>query len=70
MCTSVIDLRQKQLARYEESAADCEMLARLATDRAKQIQYEHLGAHYRSLAAGFRDALAMHSVALAKLVLH
>jgi hypothetical protein len=46
------------------------MLARLATDRSKQTEYEHLGAHYRSLAAGFREALAMHGAVLAKLTLH
>jgi hypothetical protein len=70
MCTSVTDARQQRLERYDRSAADCEMLARLATDRSKQVEYEHLGALYRALAAGVREALAMHSVALTMLALH
>jgi len=70
MCTSVADARQKRLERYDRSAADCEVLARLATDCSKQVEYEHLGARYRSLAAGLREALAIHSAALAKLALH
>jgi hypothetical protein len=70
MSTSATDVRRKRLERYERSAADCEMLARLAIDRVKRVEYERLGAHYRALATGFRDALTMHSVALAKLVLH
>jgi hypothetical protein len=70
MCMSVTDVRLKRLERYDRSAAECEMLARQATDRSKQTEYEHLGAHYRSLAAGFREALAMHGAVLAKLTLH
>jgi hypothetical protein len=64
------DIRHKQLERYEARAAECEILARVATDRPKREQYEHLAAHYNHLAASFREALAMHSAALAKLTLH
>lgn len=70
MSTSVTDALRKRLERCDRSAAECETLARLATDRSKQVEYENLGAHYRSLAAGFRQALAMHNDALAKLTLH
>ncbi|HVX75047.1 MAG TPA: hypothetical protein VHB49_02900 [Bradyrhizobium sp.] len=64
------DVRQKRLERYEAWAAECEILARVAADRSKQKQYEHLAAHYHYLAASFREALAMHSAALARLTLH
>ncbi|HUN97538.1 MAG TPA: hypothetical protein VMU69_15080 [Bradyrhizobium sp.] len=64
------DVRRKRLEQYEAWAAECEILARIATDHATQEQYQHLAAHYRYLAASFRDALAMHSAALAKLTLH
>ena len=64
------DVRQKRLERYETWATECEMLARAVTDRSKQEQYGELAAHYGHLATGFREALAMHSAALAKLTLH
>lgn len=64
------DVRQKRLERYEMWAAECEVLARVVTDCSKQRQYEHLAAHYHYLAASFREALAIHSAALAKLTLH
>lgn len=64
------DVRRKRLEQYEARAAECEILARVATDHATRQQYEHLAAHYRYLAASFRDALALHSAALAKLTLH
>jgi len=63
------DDRHKRLLRYETWAAECEMLARVATDRLKQNQYERLAVHYHYLAASFREALAMHSIGLAKLTL-
>jgi hypothetical protein len=46
------------------------VLARVATDRAKQEQYERLAAHYEYLAASFREALAVRRAALSKLTLH
>ncbi len=69
MCTRATDVRQKQLQQYETVAAECEMLARLATDRLVRTEYEHLAAHYRYLATRFGEALAMHSAAFAKLTL-
>jgi hypothetical protein len=61
---------KKRLEQYETWAAECKMLARAVTDHSKQKQYEYLSAHYSYLAASFRDALAMHGAALAKLTLH
>jgi hypothetical protein len=60
------DVRQKRLERYETWAAECQILARAVSDHSKQKHYEHLSAHYSYLAASFREALAMHSAALAK----
>lgn len=70
MRTSATYARQKQLQQYEISAAAYDVLARLTTDRSTRREYEFLAAHYRRLAAGFREALAMHGVALARLALH
>jgi hypothetical protein len=64
------DVRHKRLEQYEAWAAEYEILARAATDRATQERYERLAVHYRYLASSFREALAMHSAALAKLTLH
>jgi hypothetical protein len=67
---STADVRHRRLERYEAYATEYEILARVATDRSQQKQYEHLAAHYRSLAISFREALTIYSVALAKLTLH
>ena len=64
------DVRHHRLDRYEAWAAEYEILARVVTDRSKQLQYERLAAHYHYLATSFREALAMHGAALAKLTLH
>jgi hypothetical protein len=64
------DVRHNRLGQYETWAAECEMLARVATDRLKQKQYEYLAAHYYYLTISFREALAIHSAVLAKLTLH
>jgi hypothetical protein len=69
MCMSATDVRHQRLERYETSAAECEILAQLAADRSLRTEYEYLAALYRSLAAGFREALAMHKTALARLSL-
>jgi hypothetical protein len=61
------DPRYRRLERYETWAAECRALARSASDRSKQRQYEHLAAHYDYLASSFREALAIHDAALAKL---
>ena len=59
--------QHKRLEQYETSAAECEMLARLARDRSQRTVYEHLAAHYRDLARGFRTARAMYDAAYASL---
>ncbi len=64
------EVRHKRLERYETWAVECRVLARVATDRAKQEQYERLADHYEYLATSFREALAMHRDALSKLTLH
>jgi hypothetical protein len=64
------DVRHKRLERYKTWATECQILARAVSDHSKQKQYEHLSAHYSYLAASFREALAIHSAALAKLTLH
>ena len=64
------DVRHKRLERYETWAAECEALARQMTDPSKQKRYEYLAAHYQYLAGSFREALATHGSALAKLTLH
>jgi hypothetical protein len=64
------DVRRQRLEQYEAWAAEYEVLARVEIDRAKQKRYERLAAHYSSLAASFREALAVHGAALAKLTLH
>jgi hypothetical protein len=64
------DVRNNRLERYETWAVECELIARVIIDRSKQRQHEELAAHYSYLAASFREALAIHSAALAKLTLH
>ena len=70
MHTSAKDVRQEQLKQYEISAAEYEVRALLATDRSRRREYELLAARYRHLAARFREALAIHGAALARLTLH
>jgi hypothetical protein len=67
---SMADVRYRRLEQYEARATEYEILARVATDRSQQNQYEQLAAHYRSLAVSFREARAVYSAALAKLTLH
>ena len=59
------DFQHERLEQYETAAAECEMLARLTTDQGKQALHEHLAAHYRDLATGFRRALTMRDAAYA-----
>ena len=66
---SMADVRHNRLERYETWAAECQLIARLITHRSKQKQYEELAAHYCYLAASFREAVALHNAALAKLTL-
>lgn len=60
---SMTDIQYRQLELYETTAAECEMLARLTTDRSKQARYDQLALHYHDLATGFRQALELRGVA-------
>jgi hypothetical protein len=46
------DLEGK-LERFETLAAECELIAKLAMDKAKRELYSRLALHYRELAADF-----------------
>jgi hypothetical protein len=46
------------LERFETDAAECEIIARLATDKAKRELYSRLALHYRELIADARKAIA------------
>ena len=58
----MIDL-QLMLERFETSAAECEMIAQLATDNQKRELYFRLALHYRELAADMRTVLATKNAA-------
>ena len=58
----MIDL-QLTLERFETSAAECEMIAQLATDNQKRALYLRLALHYRELAADMRTVLATKNAA-------
>jgi hypothetical protein len=51
------DLRTR-LERFETDAAECEIIARLATDKATRELYSQLALHYRELVADARKAIA------------
>ena len=52
-----------RLDRFEALAADCELIAKLATDGAKRELYLRLALHYRELVAGMRKAIATKAAA-------
>lgn len=54
---------QAKLERFEMDAAECEIIARLATDGAKRDLYSRLALHYRQLAADIQKALATKDAA-------
>jgi hypothetical protein len=54
---TITDLRTR-LERFETDAAECEIIARLATDKAKRELYSRLALHYRELIADARKAIA------------
>ena len=56
------DLEAK-LERFETVAADCELIAKLATDTAKRELYLRLALHYRELVAEMRKAIATKDAA-------
>jgi hypothetical protein len=56
------DLEGK-LEQFETFAAECELIAKLATDKAKSELYSRLALHYRELAADMRKAIATKDAA-------
>ena len=52
-----------RLERFETDAAECEIIARLATDNAKRELYSRLALHYRELVADARKAIAIKDAA-------
>jgi hypothetical protein len=53
----MVDLEQK-LRRFEELAAECEMIAKLATDNKKRELFLRVGVHYHELAADIKKVIA------------
>jgi hypothetical protein len=56
------DLEGK-LEQFETFAAECELIGKLATDKAKSELYSRLALHYRELAADMRKAIATKDAA-------
>jgi hypothetical protein len=52
-----------RLDRFETLAAECELIAKLATDGAKRELYLRLALHYRELVADMRKAIATKAAA-------
>jgi hypothetical protein len=52
-----------RLDRFETLAAECELIAKLATDGAKRELYLRLALHYRELVADMRKAIAIKAAA-------
>jgi hypothetical protein len=50
-----------QLENLQVQIADCEMIAKLATDRAKRELFGRLARHYRQLAAELERTIAGRS---------
>jgi hypothetical protein len=57
--TPMTDL-QDRLERFETLTAECELIAKLATDSKKRELYLHLAVQYRDLAVDMRRAIASH----------
>ena len=52
-----------RLDRFETLAAECELIAKLATDGAKRELYLRLALHYRELVADMRTAISTKAAA-------
>jgi len=52
-----------RLERFETLAAECELIAKLATDGRKRELYLRLAFHYRELVADMRMAIATKNAA-------
>lgn len=54
---------EDRLERFETLTAECELIAKLATDSNKREFYLKLGKQYRQLAVDMRQAIATKAVA-------
>ncbi|MCK1540899.1 hypothetical protein IVA87_25855 [Bradyrhizobium sp. 147] len=54
---------EDRLERFETLTAECELIAKLATDSAKREFYLNLGEQYRQLAVDTRQAIATRAAA-------
>ena len=54
---------EAKLEGFETLAAECDLIGRLAPDRAKRELYLRLGLHYRELAEDMRKVIAIKDVA-------
>ncbi|WP_199751279.1 MULTISPECIES: hypothetical protein [unclassified Bradyrhizobium] len=54
---------QDRLERFETLSAECELIAKLATDGTKREFYLRLGEQYRQLAVDIRQAIATTAAA-------
>jgi hypothetical protein len=54
---------ERRLERFEILTADCELIAKMATDGAKRELYLRLALHYRELVADMRTAIATKAAA-------
>ena len=60
--TPMTDLHDR-LERFETLTAECELIAKLATDSTKREFYLRLGEQYRQLAVDMRQAIATKAAA-------
>jgi hypothetical protein len=60
--TPMTDL-QNRLERFETLTAECELIAKLATDATKRELYLRLAVQYRDLAGDMRKAIATKDAA-------
>ncbi|WP_193374101.1 MULTISPECIES: hypothetical protein [Bradyrhizobium] len=54
---------QDRLERFETLTAECELIAKLATDSTKREFYLKLGEQYRQLSLDIRQAIAARAAA-------
>ena len=54
---------QAKLEGFETLATECDLIGKLATDKAKRELYVRLGLHYRELADAMRKVIALKAAA-------
>jgi hypothetical protein len=54
---------ERRLERFETLTADCELIAKMATDGAKRELYLRMALHYRELVVDMRTAIATKAAA-------